>query len=73
MRDYPVLHLIVRHGAIGAAIASLALAVLISLAGFAALGWLIVPIALFAGGLMYVLGKSYAELVRLITEMLLPH
>ena len=73
MNDYPVLHLIVRYGAPGATIASVLVVILVGLAGFEALGWLSIPVALFAGGLMYVLGKSYAELVRLITEMLLPH
>lgn len=73
MKDYPVLHLIVRHGSMGATLASIIVVALVALAGMQSLGWLVAPVALFAGAMTYVLGKSYAELVRLITEMLLPH
>lgn len=72
MGDYPVLHLIVRYGAAGAVVASALAFALVAWLGFYALGWVALILAIVAAAVVYVIGKSYAELVRLITEMLLP-
>lgn len=72
MKDYPTLGLIVRYGKVGGALFVLAAA---AIALWVAMPLGIVPaviIALmvaFAGGIVVM---SYVEIVRLITEMLLP-
>ncbi len=72
MERFPVLGLIVRYGLA----ASIAVAVLVGV-GLLALLWPVWgPIALapavLAGGLGYIVCRSYVELVLLITDMLLP-
>jgi hypothetical protein len=72
MNDYPMLRLIVRYGSQGC----IALAVL----AFAAIAWLAYPtlggLAIVVGALtgivVFIVCRSYVELVRLITDMLLP-
>ena len=72
MNDYPMLRLIVRHGNLGC----LGLAVLVFAAiawlGHSALGGLATVLGALTGIVMFIVGRSYVELVRLITEMLLP-
>jgi hypothetical protein len=72
MQSYPILSLIVRFGT------SAAIAVAVLVAGLAfwlllgAMGWPAAIAALLIGAIVFVLAKSYVELVVLITEMLLP-
>lgn len=71
-RTYPVLHLMVSHGhglAIAVAITTLAFGIGLWLAG-ASIVFLIGGIV--GGAFMYLLMKSYVELVRVIVDMLLP-
>lgn len=72
MTDYPVLRLVVRYGAAGSIAASLLLLVLLILIGYPLVGWPSVPLALLLSLLLLVLGRSFTELVKLITEMLVP-
>lgn len=71
-KAYPVVRLLVKHGnALAIAVAAvLALSgVWAALAGF---GWAWAPAGLLAGAFGGLIMRSYVELVRLITEMLLP-
>ena len=69
---YPVVRILVRYGNEIA----IALAVVITLAGLAAAvagyGWGWGPAGLLAGGFSGFLMRSYVELVRIITDLLLP-
>ena len=72
MPQFPVLKLIDRHGDWAAAVlATLPLAFVV---GVAAIGgsllWL--PAGMAATGVLYVLLRSYVELIRLMIDMLLP-
>ena len=70
--SYPMLALVVRHGGW----ASLLVAVLFGIAGllfgYAVASPLIALAGAFAGLLTFVLVRTLVELVRLITDMLLP-
>jgi hypothetical protein len=72
MGDYPILHLIVRYGAAGAVAVSVLVFAVVAGLGYHALGWLAIALAAVTAALVYIVAKSYAELVRIITEMLLP-
>jgi hypothetical protein len=72
MTKYPMLSLIVRYGPIGSAVVAVAVFLLIAAVGLPAIGWLAVVVATFAALLAYVVGRSYAELVKLVSEMLMP-
>ena len=72
MPKYPVIDFLLRHGHPFAI--AVALLPAIGGAGLACLGWGW-PIAaggVLAGGILYVLAKSYVELVAIIADMLLP-
>jgi hypothetical protein len=70
--SYRTLHMLVKHGDRGALVLTLGvlllglLAVLVTGALWAA------PLVLVGTGLLYVVARSYVELVRLIVDMLLP-
>lgn len=72
MDQYPILALIVRFGQP----AAILVAIMGALLGFMMLqslpGWLAIVVALVGGGLLFVLAKSYVELIALVTEMLVP-
>ena len=72
MKDYPTLGLIVRHGKAGGLLFVL-VATAVALWAALPLGLLpavvIAVLVAFAGGILVM---SYVEIVRLITEMLLP-
>ncbi len=73
MNSYPTIQLIVDHGErIAMAIAALPL--LGSLAAFALLGshWLVLCAGLVTSAVLLLIMKSYVELVRVISDMLLP-
>ncbi len=72
MENYPIIHLLTRHGyrlawALGAAMPLGA--ILLFLGGWT---WPILPIGAFAGAVTYILARSYIELIHIITETLLP-
>lgn len=72
MENYPVIHLLTRHGQILAALLGAAVpaaALLLFLTGVA---WPVLPIGAFAGAVVYVLARSYVELIHIITETLMP-
>lgn len=69
---YRTLHFLVRHGDTGATAVSVAV-LLLGLLGVLATGALwAIPIVLFGVALLYVVARSYVELVRVIVDMLLP-
>ena len=71
-RTYPVLHLMVSHGhglAIAVALTTLGFGIGFWFAG-ASIAFLIGGV--FGGVFMYLMMKSYVELVRVIVDMLLP-
>lgn len=70
--QYQVLHLLVDHGDKGV-IAVTAGALLIGLvAVFLTGAFLLAPVVLAASALLYIVARSYVELVRVIVDMLLP-
>lgn len=72
MTDYPTLKFLEKYGgwlAIGVALAAV-LAGLIALLLGASPWWLLAGAIL--GGVLFVLARSYVELIRLMTDMLLP-
>jgi hypothetical protein len=72
MEQYPILQLWVRHGD-RIALASAAVIVLAGLWGAAQYeSWIWLVAATASAGLGYLLIRGYAELVRLVTDMLLP-
>ncbi len=72
MQSYPILNFLVEHGrklAIALGISSLALGVFATIAEGT---WSWTFLGAIAGLLVYGFVASYAELVRLVTDMLLP-
>jgi hypothetical protein len=73
MERYPVLALVLRHGTTGAAALGVLVALLVGGLTYATLSWLGPLVGILLGAVVYVLGKSYVEIVTIITEMLVPH
>jgi hypothetical protein len=72
MPNYPVIHFLVRHGhlfAIAVALLPVAAGACLAISGG---GWLYGAGGVAAGGVLYVLMKSYVEMVAIIADMLLP-
>ena len=72
MENYPIISLLHRHGTTLAAVFALCMplgALALFLAGMA---WPVLPIGVFAGVVVYVLARSYVELIHIITETLMP-
>ncbi len=72
MPDYPTLRFLERHGgwiAIVIALAPPAAGIVAALLG-GSVWWLAAGIA--AGAVLFVIARSYVELIRLMTDMLLP-
>lgn len=72
MADYPTLRFLEKHGgwlAIAVALAAFAAGILAAALG-ASLWWLAGGAAL--GLVLFLLARSYVELIRLMTDMLLP-
>jgi hypothetical protein len=72
MERYPVLDLILRYGKTASIGVGLLAAVVVAGLGWPALGWIAVGLAAIAGIVVFVLAKSYVEIVTIITEMLVP-
>lgn len=73
MERYPILALILRYGTVGAAGLGVLTALLAGFLAWAPLGGLGLVVGAVAGAVVFVLGKSYVEIVTIITEMLVPH
>ena len=72
MPDYPTLRLLEKHGgwlAIVVALAAFAAGIAATLVGASA-WWL--PAGAVGGGILYILARSYVEMIRLLSDMLLP-
>jgi amino acid transporter len=72
MADYPTLRFLEKHGgwlAIAVGVAAL-LAGIVAAALGASPWWLLA--GAIAGGLLFLLARSYVELIRLMSDMLLP-
>lgn len=72
MTDYPTLRFLEKHGgwlAIAVALAAVAAGIVATALG-ASLWWLLGGAAL--GLVLFLLARSYVELIRLMTDMLLP-
>lgn len=72
MERFPILDLILRFGTPAGIILALASGALTLLWAWTLIGWVAVLPALVVGGLIFIVAKSYVELVTLITEMLVP-
>jgi hypothetical protein len=72
MQKYPVLALILRFGGVGAIALAVICGLLIVALGWAALGWFAIVLAILGAGLVFLIAKSYVEIVTIITEMLVP-
>ena len=72
MPNYPIINFLVRHGhrfAIGVALLPVAAGFCLAYAGG---GWPYGAGGLVTGAILYVIMKSYVELVAIIADMLLP-
>lgn len=72
MPNYPIIHFLVRHGhrfAIAVALLPVVVGAWLALAGW---GWPYGAGGIVAGAILYVIMKSYVELVAIIADMLLP-
>lgn len=72
LAKYPMLNAIARFGTPAAIVLSALVAVLVLWLGWSTLGAMAIPVAIVAGMASAALTLSYAELVRLITDMLMP-
>lgn len=70
--SYPMLRLIARHGSLIAAFIGLLLPLLGVLAGLADYGWAWTGLGVVGGAIAWALMKSYAEMVAVICDTLLP-
>ncbi len=72
MENYPALNFIAQHGTKAAGgLGIVAFAIVLALA-LPSWGWIAVPAGVFCGALTFFVCKSYAELVKLICDMLMP-
>ena len=72
MERYPMLDLVVRHGAAGAYVLALALAGIVLLWLHHVPWWVVAPTAAFVGALAFFVARCAVELVVLVTDMLVP-
>lgn len=72
MEQYPILAMIVRFGSPVSIILAMVGTLLALFLLYLPLGWVAFPFAAIIGGVIYVLAKSYVELIVMITEMLVP-
>lgn len=72
MERYPILALILRYGGVGSSLLALLAAATAIAAGYDALGAYVYPIGAVIAGVVWVLARSYVELVTIVTEMLVP-
>ena len=72
MENYPIISLLHRHGTAFAAV--LGVGIPLGALGFflAGAAWPVLPVGAVAGAVVYVLARSYVELIHIITETLMP-
>ena len=72
MDRYPFLGWIVRFGTVGSVLLAAFTAVMIVVINWASLGALAVVIAVVTAAVIVVIGRSFVEIVTILTEMLVP-
>ena len=72
MERFPILDLILRFGAPAAWLLAIGGGALTFIGVWTLIGWLALAPAIIVAGLIFIVAKSYVELVTLITEMLVP-
>lgn len=70
--QYRILHLLVEHGDKGAIAVTVGALLIGLVAVFLTGAFLFAPVVLLASALLYIVARSYVELVRVIVDMLLP-
>jgi len=70
--NYPVVNFLLRYGHRFAVAVALLPAIAGAYLGFSGWGWPIAAGGVVVGAILYVLAKSYVELVAIIADMLLP-
>lgn len=70
--QYRILHLLVEHGDKGVVAVTAGALMIGLLAVFLTGAFLLAPVVLIASALLYIVARSYIELVRVIVDMLLP-
>lgn len=71
-KDYPAIHLLVKHGGNIAAGTALSVLFLTVWLWFTDYPWVLVAAFAIASPLIFLILRSYAEMVRIIADMLLP-
>jgi hypothetical protein len=72
MNRYPVLKLIIKYGTPGAFVLGFLALVGTFFVCFTTVGWLALPIAVVISAVVVLVVKSYAELILMITDMIVP-
>jgi hypothetical protein len=72
MQTYPMVHALVRHGGMAAALVGAATVALGAYAAMQAGSLVWALVGALGGALIYALLKSYSELVTIIADMMLP-
>jgi hypothetical protein len=69
---YPALKFVMAYGTATVAIVALAILFATFFLALPAFGWPAVPLGCAVAALLFIFGKSYVELVKIITEMMVP-
>ena len=72
MERFPMLAFVLRFGTVATTLLALISAALIVLLAWPALGWTAGVVAVLVAAVIFVAGKSFVELVVIVTEMLVP-
>ncbi len=72
MEKFPVLRLIVRYGSAASVVLAALVAILVLIVAWPSWGPASLILGAMLGLLAFVVGRSYVELVMLITDMLMP-
>jgi hypothetical protein len=70
--QYPMIDLLIRHGAVMALVGALLVPIGSVVVALVTGVWLYVLVGIIGGAILYVLLKSYVELVAVMADMLLP-
>lgn len=69
---FPILNIVTRHTKAVGAMAAVAIGAIVTALGWPALSWYILPIALIIAVIVYIVVLGVGELVKLVTEFLMP-
>lgn len=72
MEKYPMLNFTVRYGGPASIALAVIVAALLLWLGLTPWGWAAIIVAALGGAIVFVVLKSYVELVVLVTDMLVP-